>query len=143
MQWLQAMRTERQHQLDATDGLQPIADELGASLAQLAIAWAVKHPHVSSVILGATKVEQVGALDHDCCPRDVSCSAVLWNCDGGSCDWHCCMSSGALMVCTMRLIVPYVTILALHEMQQATSKGLHSFVHETRAISAPDTRCCC
>lgn len=39
--------------------LQPIAEELGATLAQLAIAWASKNPRVSSVITGASKVEQL------------------------------------------------------------------------------------
>jgi voltage-dependent potassium channel beta subunit len=39
--------------------LQPIASDLGASLAQLALAWALKNPHVSSVITGATRPEQV------------------------------------------------------------------------------------
>jgi voltage-dependent potassium channel beta subunit len=47
--------------------LAPIADELGCTLAQLAIAWCAKNPHVSTVITGASRVEQVeenmGALD--------------------------------------------------------------------------------
>ena len=44
-----------------------IARELGASTAQLAIAWCASNPHVSTVITGASRVEQVrenlGALD--------------------------------------------------------------------------------
>jgi aryl-alcohol dehydrogenase-like predicted oxidoreductase len=44
-----------------------IAGELGVSLAQLAIAWCASNPHVSTVITGASRVEQVrenlGALD--------------------------------------------------------------------------------
>ena len=47
--------------------LEPIAAELGGSLAQLAIAWAAKNPRVSTVITGASKVSQLqsnlGALD--------------------------------------------------------------------------------
>jgi voltage-dependent potassium channel beta subunit len=47
--------------------LKPIADELGASLAQLALAWCARNPHVSSVITGASRPEQVhdnlGAID--------------------------------------------------------------------------------
>jgi voltage-dependent potassium channel beta subunit len=39
--------------------LQPIANELGCTMAQLAIAWARKNDHVSTVITGATKVSQV------------------------------------------------------------------------------------
>jgi voltage-dependent potassium channel beta subunit len=44
-----------------------IADELGCTPAQLAIAWCAKNPRVSTVITGASRVEQVrdnmGALD--------------------------------------------------------------------------------
>jgi voltage-dependent potassium channel beta subunit len=47
--------------------LKGIADELGCSLAQLSIAWCAANPHVSSVILGASRVSQLkdnlGALD--------------------------------------------------------------------------------
>lgn len=39
--------------------LLPIADDLGISLAQLALAWTLKNPHVSSVITGASRPEQV------------------------------------------------------------------------------------
>jgi len=39
--------------------LKPIADELGISRAQLALAWLLRHPLVSSVITGATKPAQV------------------------------------------------------------------------------------
>jgi voltage-dependent potassium channel beta subunit len=38
-----------------------IAAELGASVAQLAIAWVTKNPHVSSVITGASCTEQLTA----------------------------------------------------------------------------------
>lgn len=47
--------------------LKDIADELGVTLAQLSIAWCVANPNVSTVITGASRVEQVhdnlGALD--------------------------------------------------------------------------------
>jgi voltage-dependent potassium channel beta subunit len=39
--------------------LAKIASELGATTAQLAIAWCVKHPRVSTVITGATRVAQL------------------------------------------------------------------------------------
>ena len=39
--------------------LAPIAEELGGSLAQLAIAWATMNPRVSTVILGASRVSQL------------------------------------------------------------------------------------
>jgi aryl-alcohol dehydrogenase-like predicted oxidoreductase len=45
----------------------PVARELGCTLAQLALAWCLKNPHVSSVITGASRpaqvVENMKALD--------------------------------------------------------------------------------
>ena len=41
------------------DALMKIADGLGCTVAQLALAWCLKNKHVSSVITGASKVEQV------------------------------------------------------------------------------------
>ncbi len=47
--------------------LRPIAEELGCTMAQLAIAWCAKNPNVSTVITGASRPSQVtenfGALD--------------------------------------------------------------------------------
>lgn len=40
-----------------------IAEKLGGTATHIALAWAAKNPNVSTVILGATKVEQV----HDNC----------------------------------------------------------------------------
>ena len=39
--------------------MEPIAKELGGTVAQLAIAWCLKNPFVSTVITGASRVEQV------------------------------------------------------------------------------------
>ena len=39
--------------------LAPVADDLGCSMAQLAIAWCVKNPNVSTVITGASRAAQV------------------------------------------------------------------------------------
>lgn len=39
--------------------LEVIAKEIGCTMSQLAIAWCLKNPHVSSVITGATKVDQL------------------------------------------------------------------------------------
>jgi voltage-dependent potassium channel beta subunit len=41
------------------DELATVADEVGCTLAQLALAWCLGNPRVSSVITGATRVEQV------------------------------------------------------------------------------------
>ena len=47
--------------------LRPVADELGCTLAQLALAWCTKNPNVSTVITGASRssqvVENFAALD--------------------------------------------------------------------------------
>ena len=43
----------------AVKKLQPIAEDLGATLAQLALAWCAHNPNVSSVITGASRPEQV------------------------------------------------------------------------------------
>lgn len=45
----------------AVTKLEEIAGGLGCSVAQLAIAWAAKNPHVSSVITGASKLSQLQA----------------------------------------------------------------------------------
>jgi aryl-alcohol dehydrogenase-like predicted oxidoreductase len=39
--------------------LKPIAEEAGLSMAQLAVAWVLQNPNVSSAIIGATRPEQV------------------------------------------------------------------------------------
>jgi aryl-alcohol dehydrogenase-like predicted oxidoreductase len=39
--------------------LQPIADEAGLSMAQLAVAWTLQNPNVSAAIIGASRPEQV------------------------------------------------------------------------------------
>ncbi|MFC6887393.1 MULTISPECIES: aldo/keto reductase family protein [Actinomadura] len=39
--------------------LRPIADELGLTMAQLAIAWTLQNPNVSAAIVGASRPEQV------------------------------------------------------------------------------------
>jgi voltage-dependent potassium channel beta subunit len=45
--------------LAAVSALAGIARELGCSLPQLSVAWCLRNPQVSSVILGASKVEQL------------------------------------------------------------------------------------
>ena len=39
--------------------LQPVAQEVGLSLAQLAVAWVLQNPNVSSAIIGASRPQQV------------------------------------------------------------------------------------
>ena len=45
--------------LEAVQRLSPIADELGITMAQLALAWVLREPGVSSAIVGASRPEQV------------------------------------------------------------------------------------
>ncbi len=58
LEWLRdsSLTAER---LDKVRKLKPLADELGASIATLAIAWCLKNPNVSSVILGGSKITQL------------------------------------------------------------------------------------
>jgi aryl-alcohol dehydrogenase-like predicted oxidoreductase len=44
---------------DKVKRLKKVADDMGISLAQLSIAWILKNPNVSTVITGASRVEQV------------------------------------------------------------------------------------
>ena len=52
-------RWMRDEVLEAVQKIKPIADEVGLSMSQLALAWALSNPNVSSVIMGATKPSQV------------------------------------------------------------------------------------
>jgi aryl-alcohol dehydrogenase-like predicted oxidoreductase len=65
-EWLKGLLTDRERN-EKVRSLQAIAKELDCSLAQLAIAWCAKNPHVSTVITGASRVDQVhenlGALE--------------------------------------------------------------------------------
>jgi 1-deoxyxylulose-5-phosphate synthase len=45
--------------LTAVQNLKPIAAEVGVTLSQLALAWVLREPNVSSAIIGATRPEQV------------------------------------------------------------------------------------
>ena len=45
--------------LEAVQQLKPIADDVGLSLAQLAVAWVLQNDNVSAAIIGASRPEQV------------------------------------------------------------------------------------
>ncbi len=57
-EWLRSTLTSGRHD-EKVRKLADIAAGLDASLAQLAIAWCARNPHVSTVITGASRVEQV------------------------------------------------------------------------------------
>jgi voltage-dependent potassium channel beta subunit len=65
-EWLRAMLTDPARNAKVRE-LAAVADELGCTLSQLAIAWCAANPNVSTVITGASTVAQVeenlGALD--------------------------------------------------------------------------------
>lgn len=48
-----------QQNIEKVRRLTPIASELGATIAQLALAWCLKNPNVSTVITGASRRQQV------------------------------------------------------------------------------------
>ncbi|MCA1219320.1 aldo/keto reductase family protein [Streptomyces sp. 8L] len=52
-------RFMRDEVLERVQRLRPLADEAGLSLAQLAVAWVLQNPNVSSAIVGASRPEQV------------------------------------------------------------------------------------
>jgi voltage-dependent potassium channel beta subunit len=60
-EWLREMfvSEEGQQRIAKTRQLSKIAEELGTNMARLAIAWCLKNPNVSTVITGASRVEQV------------------------------------------------------------------------------------
>lgn len=56
--WLQKELV--QEKIEKVRQLTPIAEELGGSMAQLALAWCLRNPNVSTVITGASRPKQVG-----------------------------------------------------------------------------------
>lgn len=56
--WLKERSISKQKLLKVSK-LNSLAQELGTSMPKLAIAWVLKNPNVSTVILGASKVEQL------------------------------------------------------------------------------------
>jgi voltage-dependent potassium channel beta subunit len=58
--WLRDALLENDgERLKRVRALAPIADELGIPMSRLALAWCLKNPNVSTVILGASKVAQL------------------------------------------------------------------------------------
>jgi len=45
--------------LTRVQGLKPLADQAGLTMAQLAVAWVLQNPNVSAAIVGATRPEQL------------------------------------------------------------------------------------
>jgi len=58
MEWLRPMLTDPSR-LAVVKRLGKVADDLGVPLSQMAIAWCLKNPRVSTVILGASRASQL------------------------------------------------------------------------------------
>jgi len=58
MSWLKSSVTDKEN-VAKVQALESIAKELGCTMAQLSLAWCLKNPFVSSVITGASRVEQL------------------------------------------------------------------------------------
>jgi len=57
-EWLKSALSDPTR-IDTVRSLQGVADDLGCTMSQLALAWCVKNPHVSTVITGASRPAQV------------------------------------------------------------------------------------
>ncbi|HLI72986.1 MAG TPA: aldo/keto reductase [Acidimicrobiales bacterium] len=57
-EWLQGLLTDPKRNR-RVGLLKEVSDSLGCTLAQMSLAWCLKNPHVSTVITGASRVEQV------------------------------------------------------------------------------------
>ncbi|CAG9942835.1 unnamed protein product [Clonostachys rosea f. rosea IK726] len=57
---IEALKTEEgKAKIEKVKKLTSVAEKLGGNVSQLALAWCLKNPNVSTVILGATKVHQI------------------------------------------------------------------------------------
>ncbi len=57
-EWLQDGLQDARR-LEVVAKLEPIAKDMGATLAQFSLAWCLQNPHVSTVLTGASRVSQV------------------------------------------------------------------------------------
>ena len=58
--WLKDIKLgAKAYQIDKADELRPIAERLGCTLSQLALAWCVANKNVSTVIMGASNAAQL------------------------------------------------------------------------------------
>jgi aryl-alcohol dehydrogenase-like predicted oxidoreductase len=46
--------------LTRVQGLKPVADDAGLTMAQLAVAWVLQNDNVAAALVGASRPEQVG-----------------------------------------------------------------------------------
>ena len=71
-----------QRKLDAADALAQLAEEAGLTLIQLALAWVINHPAVTSAIIGPRTMEQ---LESQLGADEVVLDASSWTASTRSC----------------------------------------------------------
>lgn len=59
MEWLKEQKLQDQTAMDKVRRLKVVADDLNIPLTLLSLAWCLKNPNVSTIILGASRVEQL------------------------------------------------------------------------------------
>jgi aryl-alcohol dehydrogenase (NADP+) len=52
----------RERDFASVEELRPLAATAGMSMAQMAVAWVLAHPAITSAIIGASRVEQLDAM---------------------------------------------------------------------------------
>ncbi len=74
--WLrEAIQDSEMNPFEKTKALKPIADDLGISRAQLALAWAIRKNAITSAITGATKLRQ---LEQNLTVLDLEIDEATW-----------------------------------------------------------------
>jgi len=68
--------------LKRVEKLRPIAEKYSKTIGQLAVAWVIKHPAVTSAIVGARRVKQaeenIGAMNFDIASEDIQAMDELF-----------------------------------------------------------------
>lgn len=59
MEWLKEKNINNEEFITKIKQLKKVADQLGISMTKMSLAWCLKNPNVSTVILGASKVHQL------------------------------------------------------------------------------------
>jgi aryl-alcohol dehydrogenase-like predicted oxidoreductase len=59
LEWIKEKNIDNEEFSNKVLLLKKLADKLGVPMAQMSLAWCLKNPNVSTVILGASKVSQL------------------------------------------------------------------------------------
>ncbi len=74
--FLVGRNTMTRESLELVEQLADVARDAGVSMAQLALAWCLRLPEISSVIIGATKVSQI---EENVKAAEIKLSDEVWN----------------------------------------------------------------